>query len=166
MSLLFNTLSRFVIFFPPRSKCLIISWVHSLSTVTSELKKIKFVPVYTLSPSICHKVMRLDAMNLVLLLLLLSFKPAFHSPLSISPRGSLVPLPFLPLEWYHLPICGCWYFILITACDSSSLAFHIMYSGFLLLLFFSHSAVSDSLWPHALHHGQGSPSFTISQSLL
>ena len=65
MSLLFNTLSRFVIFFLPRSKCLIISWVNSLSTVILEPKKIKFVIVYTLSPSICHKVMRLDAMILV-----------------------------------------------------------------------------------------------------
>ena len=30
-----------------------------------------------------------------------SFKPGFHSPLSPSSRGSLVPLQFLPLEWYH-----------------------------------------------------------------
>ena len=34
----------------------------------------------------------------------------FHSPLSPSSRGSLVPLDFLPLEWYHLYIWGCWYF--------------------------------------------------------
>ena len=31
MSLLFNTLSRFVIVFLPRSKCLLISWLQSLS---------------------------------------------------------------------------------------------------------------------------------------
>ena len=41
---------------------------------------------------------------------ILSFKPAFHSPLSPSSRGSLVPLHFLPLEWYHLHFWGCWYF--------------------------------------------------------
>ena len=33
ISLLFNTLSRFVIAFPPRSKCLLISWLQSMSTV-------------------------------------------------------------------------------------------------------------------------------------
>ena len=33
----------------------------------------------------------------------------FHSPLSPSSMGSLVPLYFLPLEWY-LHIWGCWYF--------------------------------------------------------
>ena len=34
----------------------------------------------------------------------------FHSPLSLSSRGSLVCLYFLPLEWYHMLIWGCWYF--------------------------------------------------------
>ena len=34
----------------------------------------------------------------------------FHSPLSPSSRGFLVPLHFLPLEWYSLHIWGCWYF--------------------------------------------------------
>ena len=37
MSLLFNTLCRFVIAFLPRSKCLLISWLPSLSTVILEL---------------------------------------------------------------------------------------------------------------------------------
>ena len=40
-SLLFNTLSGFVIAFLPRSKCLLISWLLSLSTVILEPKKIK-----------------------------------------------------------------------------------------------------------------------------
>ena len=39
MSLLFNMLSRFVIAFLPRSKCLLISWVQSLSTVILEPRK-------------------------------------------------------------------------------------------------------------------------------
>ena len=34
----------------------------------------------------------------------------FHSSLLPSSRGSLVPLHFLPLGWYHLHIWGCWYF--------------------------------------------------------
>ena len=58
MSLLFNTLSRFVIIsLLPRSKHLLISWLQSLSTVTLEPKKIKSVPASTFSPSICHEVM-------------------------------------------------------------------------------------------------------------
>ena len=41
MSLLFSTLSRFVIAFLPRSKHLLISWLQSLSSVILEPKKIK-----------------------------------------------------------------------------------------------------------------------------
>ena len=65
MSLIFNTLSRFVIAFLPRSKCLLISWLHSLSAVRLEPKKIKSVTVSIVSPPICHEVMGLDAMILV-----------------------------------------------------------------------------------------------------
>ena len=43
----FNTLSRFIIAFLPRSKCLLISWLQSLSAVTLEPKKIKSVTVLT-----------------------------------------------------------------------------------------------------------------------
>ena len=57
----------------------------------------------------------------------------FHSLLSASSRGSLAPLQFLLLEWYHLHVWSCWYFsvILIPGCDSLSLAFH-MYSAYKL----------------------------------
>ena len=34
----------------------------------------------------------------------------FHSHLSPSLKGFLVPLHFLPLKWYHLHIWDCWYF--------------------------------------------------------
>ena len=64
MSLLFNTLSRFVIAFL-RSKCVLISWLESPPTVILEPKKIKSVTVFIFSPSICHEVMGLDAMILV-----------------------------------------------------------------------------------------------------
>ena len=64
LSLLFNVLSRFVIAFLPRSKHLLISW-QPPSTVILEPKKIKSVTVSTLSPCICHEVMRLAAMILV-----------------------------------------------------------------------------------------------------
>ena len=40
-SLLFNILFRFVIAFLPRSKCLLISWLQSLSAVILEAEKIK-----------------------------------------------------------------------------------------------------------------------------
>ena len=55
MSLLFNTLSSFVIDFLPRSKCLLISWLQSLSAVILEPRKIKSVAVSIFSPSICHE---------------------------------------------------------------------------------------------------------------
>ena len=57
-------------------------------------KKRKSVTVSIAFPSICHEVMGPDAM--ILLFLMLSFKPSFHSPLSLSSRGSLVPHHFLP----------------------------------------------------------------------
>ena len=56
ISLLFNTLSSLVIAFLPRSKCLLILWLQSLSTVILEPKKIKSDTVATLSPSIFHEV--------------------------------------------------------------------------------------------------------------
>ena len=65
MSLLFNTLSRFVIAFLPRSKHLLISWLQSLSSVIFGTQEIKSVKPSTFSPSICHEVMGLDAMIFV-----------------------------------------------------------------------------------------------------
>ena len=64
MSLLFNTLSRFVIAFLPRSELLLISWQQSPSAVILESKKIKSLTVSIVSPSICCEVMGLDAMIL------------------------------------------------------------------------------------------------------
>ena len=65
MSLLFNMLSRLVITFLPRSKCLLISWLQSPSAVILEPRKIRSVTVSIVSPSICHGVMGPDAMILV-----------------------------------------------------------------------------------------------------
>ena len=61
MSLLFNTLSRFAIAFLPGSKCLLLSFLQSPSTVILELKKIKSVTVSTFTPSICREEMGPDA---------------------------------------------------------------------------------------------------------
>ena len=62
MSLLFNMLSRLVITFLPMSKCLLISWLQSLSAVILESPKIKSDTASTVSPSISHEEMGLDAM--------------------------------------------------------------------------------------------------------
>ena len=84
MFLLFNMLSRLVIIFLPRSKCLLISWLQSPTAMILEPKKIKSLTVSTvstLSPSICHEVMGLEPWS--------SFSECwalsqhFHSPLSI-----------------------------------------------------------------------------------
>ena len=65
MSLLFNMLSRLVINFHLRIKCLLISWLQLPSAVILEPPKIKYAIVSTFSLSICHEVMGLDAMILV-----------------------------------------------------------------------------------------------------
>ena len=62
MSLLLNMLSRLVITFLPKSKCLLISWLLSPSAVISEPPKIKSD---TVSPSNYHEVMGPDDMILV-----------------------------------------------------------------------------------------------------
>ena len=62
MSLVLNMLSRLVITFLPRSKCLLISWLQSPSAVILEPRKIKSLTVSTVSPSIYHEMMGLDAM--------------------------------------------------------------------------------------------------------
>ena len=93
MSLLFNMLTRLLITFLPRSKRLLVSWLQSPSAVILEPKKIKSVTVSTVSSSVCHEEMGLDAM--ILVFWMLKFKPTF-SLLSLSSRGSLVLLHFLP----------------------------------------------------------------------
>ena len=64
-SLLWNILSRLVIIFLPRNKCLLISWLQSPSAVILEPKIIKSDTVSTVSPSISHEVMGPDAMIFV-----------------------------------------------------------------------------------------------------
>ena len=106
MSLLFNTLSRFVIAILPGSQHLLISWLWSPSAVILESKKLNLslLPLFPLlfawsDGTRCHD----------LRFLMLRFKPLFHSAISPSSRSSLVPLCFLPLEWYYLHFWDCWY---------------------------------------------------------
>ena len=132
MSLLYSMLSRLVITFLPRSKCLLISWLQSPSAVILEppspQKKSD-----TVSPSISHEVMGADAM--ILLFWMLSFKPTFSfsyftffkrlfsssslSAIRVVSSAYLRLLIFLPA-------------ILIPACVSSSPAFLMMYSAYKL----------------------------------
>ena len=65
-------MSRFVIAFLSRSKCLLILWLrslHSWSTVILETKERKSATASTFSPSICQEIMRPNAMILVFLML-------------------------------------------------------------------------------------------------
>ena len=133
MSQLFNTQSRFVITFLPRSKHLLISGLQSLSSVILEPKKIKSVTVSTFSPSICHEVMGPDAM--ILAFWMLSFKPIFSLSsftfikklLSLSSFSAIkvASSVYLRLLLFLLAI-------LISAWDSSTLAFHVMYFAYKL----------------------------------
>ena len=65
MSLLFSMLSRLDIAFLPRSNRLLISWLQSSSAVILKPPKIMSLTISIVSLSICHEVMRLDAMILV-----------------------------------------------------------------------------------------------------
>ena len=130
MSLLFNMLSRLVIAFLPWSKCLLISWLQSLSAVILEPKKIKCLNVSIVSPSICHEVMGPDAM--ILVFWMLSFKPTFSlSSFTFIKRlfSSSLLSAIRVVSSAHLRL---WVFllaVLIPACASSSPAFLIMYSA-------------------------------------
>ena len=104
MSLLFNMLSRLVIAFLSKSKCLLISWLQSPSAVILEPKKIKSLTVSIVSLSIFHEVMGPDAM--ILVFWMLSFKPTFHSPLTFIKRQSVV-----KLRYYLTLLQNCWYMI-------------------------------------------------------
>ena len=125
ISLLFNTLSRFVIAFLPRSSI----WLQSLSAVILDSKKVKSVTASNFSSSVCHGVMGLAAM--ILVFWILSFKPSFSPSFTLIERlfsSSLLSairmissaclrlLIFLPA-------------VLIPGCDSSSPAFHMVYSS-------------------------------------
>ena len=127
-------LSRFVIAFLPRSKHLLISWLQSPSTVILELKKIKSVTAYTFPPSICYEVMGLNDM-ILLFFLILSFKQTFSLSFFIFIKrlfsySSLSAIRMVSSVYLKLLI-----FLLanlILACNSSSLAFHMMYSAYKL----------------------------------
>ena len=65
ITLFYNMLSRLVIAFLPRSKCVLISWLQSPSAVIFKSKKIKSVTASIFPPSICHAVTGPGAMILL-----------------------------------------------------------------------------------------------------
>ena len=130
MSLLFNILSRLVIAFLPRSKRLLISWLQSPCAVILEPPKIKFLTLSIVSPSICHEVMGLDAM--IFIFWMLSFKLAFSfSSFTFIKRlfSSSLLSAVRVVSSAYLKLLIFFPAILILACASSSLAFHMMYSA-------------------------------------
>ena len=133
ISLLFNTLSSFVIALLPRGKYVWISWLQSPFIVILESQNIKSVTVFTFSPSNFHEEMGLDAM--ILVFWMLRFKPDFLlSSLTLIKRlfssSSLFVLRVVSLA--YLSLLTFLPAILIPACESSSPAFLMMYSTYKL----------------------------------
>ena len=128
MSLLFNTQSSLVIVLLPRSKHLLISWLQLLSAVIMEPKKIKSVTVSIVSSYIYYQVMGPHVM--ILGFWMLSFRPAFS--LSLSSRGSLVPLLFLVVSSTYVRLLIFLQAILIPAYSSFHPAFCMMYFAYKL----------------------------------
>ena len=106
ISPLFNTLSRFVIAFLPRSKHLLISWLQLPSTMILEPKKI-VCHCFHFPPSIFHEVMGTDVV--ILDFWTLSLKPAFSFSLFILIKR-LFCSSLLSTMGIICNIWGCWYF--------------------------------------------------------
>ena len=131
VSLFFNMLTRLFISFLPRSKHLLILWPQSPSAVILEPKNIKSLTVSTLSPSICHEVMRPDAM--ILVFWMLSFKPIFSLSSFTFIKRLFSSSLFSTTKVVSSADLRLFIFLqafLIPSCASSSLAFRMMYSAY------------------------------------
>ena len=103
------TLPRLVIaFLPPKSKCLLISWLQSPSAVFLKSKKTN-LSLLLLFP-LLFAMKWWDQVSWFSFFECAVSSQLFHSPFSLLSRGSLVLCHFLPLEWHHLRIWGCCYF--------------------------------------------------------
>ena len=126
-------LCRLVITFLPRSKRLLITWLHSPSAVILEPPEIKSVTVSIDSPSICHEVMGPD--HMILVFWMFSFKPTF----SLS-SFTFIKRLFSSSSLYVIRVVLSAYLrlliflpaILIPACASSSPVFLMMFSAYKL----------------------------------
>ena len=116
-------LSRLVIAFLPRSKHLLLSWLQSPSAVILEPKKLKFLTVSIVSPSICHDLHFLNVefwasfFTLLFAFVKRLFSSSSLSAIRVVSSAYLRLLIFLPA-------------ILILACALSSPGFHMMYSAY------------------------------------
>ena len=127
MCLLLNTLSRFVLAFLPKNKCLLTLWLQSRTAVIMETKKINLA-VCIVSPSICHEVTGLDVM--LLLFWMLSFKPVFSlSSFTLIKRHFSSSYLFCHYSPAYLRLLRFLPAILIPVCASSNPAFCMMYSA-------------------------------------
>ena len=132
MFLLFTVLSRVAKALLPRSKCLLISWLQSLSAVVLKPKEITFVIASTFSP-VCHEVMRPSVMIFVFGMLHFNW---CYSLYSFTLMKRLLSLSSL----FAIRVISCTYLrlliflqaIIIPVCDSSIPAFHMMYSAYKL----------------------------------
>ena len=132
MALFFTMLSKYVTAFLLRSKHLLTSWLQSL-----EPKKITSAIVCTFPPPVCHEVMGPDAMIFVFECWVLSqlfhslffiFIKRLFSSSSLS-AARVVWSAYFRLLIYNLISIWLIWGNLDSSCDSSSLAFHNMYSA-------------------------------------
>ena len=128
-SLLFNTLSRLVIAFLPRSKCLLISQLQSTCAVILEPEKIKSITVSIVLPSTCHQVMGPDAM--ILVFWMLNFKLVFSlcSFTVIKRLFSSLLSAIKVVSSVYLRLLIFLSAVLISACASSNPVFLMRYSA-------------------------------------
>ena len=104
MFLLFKTLCRFVTVILLRSKDLLISWI----CIDSGAQENEIWHCFHFFPTYFHWSDE-TPMPWSLFFECWVLSQLFHSLLSPSLRGSLVPFHFPPLKWYYLHIWGCWY---------------------------------------------------------
>ena len=130
MSLIFNMLSRFIIVFLPRSKCVLISWLQSLSKWFWRPRKYSLSLLPLFSTSICHEMMGPDIM--IFVFWLLNFKPAFSLSSFIPLKRLFSSYSIFPIRVVASPYLRLFIFlpaILIPTWASSSPAFCMMYSA-------------------------------------
>ena len=119
MSLLFNTLTTFVIALPPRGKHLIFM---AAVAVYAQPNKIKSVSTSTFSLSFSYELMRLDVM--ILVFWMLNFKPLFSFSFFILTNSLFSSSSFSAIRMVssaYLRLLVFLLAILIPTCDSSNL---------------------------------------------
>ena len=103
-SLLFNMLSRFVIYFLPRNKHLLISRLQLQSTSDFGVQEKKMCHCFQFFNS--YLPLNNGTGCCYLSFFNVEINQHFHSLLSSLSRALLVPFLFLPLNWYNLHIWG------------------------------------------------------------